>query len=358
MYPIIFAGGTGTRLWPVSRKESPKQIKPFLDGETLLLKTYKRILNIESAQNIFLSTNIKLFTEAKKELQGLPDKNFILEPLKRDTAPALALSLLKILKRNKDGIFVCVYSDAFIKDEKEYTRILKLGENIVKQNPNKILLVGINPSYPETGYGYIKSGEFFKNFEGDDVFNVDGFKEKPDLETAKKYLESTDYLWNPTVIMARADHFLGLYKKYLPEMYDILMKINEAIDTDDEDEVIADLFPIINPISTDHGILEKEKEMLVIPANFGWTDVGHWRAILDILSNDSNDNIELSNHIHTDSSGNLIYSLTGKLTATIGLENMIIVETEDALLICPKDRAQDVKKIVQKLEEQKLTKYL
>jgi len=358
MYPIILAGGTGTRLWPVSRKESPKQIQPFLDGETLLLKTYKRLINSAPTENIFLSTNISLFNEAKKQLKDLPLKNFVLEPVKRDTAGALGLSLLKILKRDKDGVFVYINSDAYIKNEKEYDRLLRLGESIIQKNPEKTLLIGINPTYPETGYGYIEVGNFLKKFNEDDVFIVNSFKEKPDLETAKRYLESAKYLWNPTLIIARADYFLSLYKKHLPEMYDILMKINEAIDTDDEDDVIADYFSQITPISIDNGILEKEKDMIVMPGNFGWTDIGHWRAILDILSEDGKDNVELTNHIHTDSFGNFIYSLTGKLTATIGLENMIIVETEDALLICPKNRAQDVKKIVQKLEEREMKEYL
>lgn len=357
MYPVILAGGVGTRLWPVSRRNSPKQIKPFLDGESLILKTYKRIKKIAPKENIFLSTNIALLKDIQDELYDLPNKNFVLEPVRRDTAAAFGLSLLKILKRDKDGIFVYINSDAHIKDEKEYERILKLGEQIIKEEPNRILLIGINPTYPETGYGYIEVGDFYKNV-GEDIFNVASFKEKPDLETAKRYLESSKYFWNPTLIIAKANNFLENYKRYLPEMYDILMKINEAIDTEDEDSVIEDLFSRITPISIDKGILENAREMIVLPGNFGWTDIGHWRAIADILSDEGKDNIELANHIHTDSSGNLIYSLTGKLTATIGLQNMIIIETEDALLICPRDRAQDVKAIVEKIEKADLKKYL
>ena len=358
LYPIIIAGGQGTRLWPVSRKNSPKQIKPFLDGKTLIYKTHQRLLKSTPAENIFLSTGKNLYEEVKKEVKGMPNENIILEPVRRDTAAALGLALFKIYKRDKNGIFVYINSDNFVKDEDKYNRILKSGEKIIEKNPEKILLVGIKPVYPETGYGYIKKGSIFKDYEKDRIFNVEKFVEKPNLENAKKFVESEDYLWNPTLIIAKAEYFISLYKKHLPEMYEKLKEISQYFETLEEGEKIAELFPQIDPISIDYGILEKEKDMLVLPADFGWMDIGHWRAIWDMLAKEDIDNVEFGKHVHIDSRGNLIYSINNKLVATVGLENMLIIETDDAIMVCPKTRAQDVKKIVKKLGENKMDEYL
>ncbi|MBU1179320.1 hypothetical protein KJ885_00055 [Patescibacteria group bacterium] len=358
MYPIIIAGGQGTRLWPISRRNSPKQIKPFLDGKTLLHKTYKRLLKSIPAENIFLSTGKSLINDARPEVAGLPEKNIILEPVRRDTAAALGLALFKIYYQDKNATFVYVNSDNFVKDEDEYNRILKLGGDIIKENFDKVLLVGIKPTYPETGYGYIEAGELFKDCNGDNIFNVRRFVEKPSIETASQYLQSGKYFWNPTLIIAKAEHFISLYQKHLPDMYGKLREMAKYFDTAQEEEVKEKIFPTISPISIDYGILEKERGMLVLPAEFGWMDIGHWRAIWDMSAKSQEDNVEIGKHIHIDSKGNLIYSKNNKLIATVGVENMLIVETDDAIMVCPKDRAQDVKKIVKKLDEQGEENYL
>ncbi|MCG2694318.1 mannose-1-phosphate guanylyltransferase [Candidatus Parcubacteria bacterium] len=348
--PIIIAGGQGTRLWPISRKGEPKQIKPFLNGKTLLKKTYERLLVNIPGENIFLSTTKLLRDAVKKEMEGLPEENIIIEPEPRGTAAALGLSLFRILKKDKDAIFVYINSDNFIKDEKEYHETLSVGEKIVLENPGKVLLIGVKPDCPETGYGYIKVGENAGKIDEHKFYSVKKFVEKPNLETAKQFLESGEYFWNPTLIIARADYFLSLYKKHLPDMYDKLLEITES------PEKIERIFPTIEAMSIDCGILEKESNMLVLPADFGWMDIGHWKAIWDMHALGIDDNIEIGRHIHLDSRGNLIYS--DKLVATIGLENMLIIDSHDALLVCPKDRAQDVKKIVEKFKEKNKEEYL
>lgn len=353
LYPIIIAGGQGTRLWPVSRKNNPKQIKPFLDGKTLLYKTFHRLLKLAPARHIFLSTNASIARQARKEVKGMPAKNIIVEPVRRDTAAALGLALFRLCKHDKSAIFVYINADNFVKNEKEYARVLKAGEKIIKKNPGKVLLVGIRPLYPETGYGYIKIGTKIKGEEK--IFYVDEFVEKPPLAKAKKFLSSGKYLWNPTLIIARAEHFLNLYKKYLPETYDLLKKISEG---PNETAATAELFPKINPVSIDYGILEKEKGMIVMPADFGWMDIGHWKAIWEMLYITGKDNVEIGKHVNIDSKQNLIYSENKKLVATIGLNDMLIVETDDALMICPKDRAQEVKALVKKMEEEGMEEYL
>ena len=358
LYPIIIAGGQGTRLWPVSRRKNPKQIRPFLGEKTLLCKTYERLLKIVPKEHIFLSTTKQLAEEAKRETLGIFDRHILAEPVRRDTAAALGLALAKLYKEDENSIFVYVNSDNHLKDENEYGRILKLGEKIVEENPDRVLLIGVNPGYPETGYGYIKTGQEFKKAGNDVIYNVEKFIEKPDLATAEKFLQEKNYLWNPTLIIAKTEYFLSLYKKYLPEMFLLLQEIGKAFGTPAENETIEKNFPQIKPISIDYGILEKEKEMLVLPADFGWMDIGHWRSIWSLLASDGQDNVAIGKHIHIDSSGNLIYSLSDKLFATVGLVNMLIIETDDAIMMCPKDKAQDVKKLVKKLEEEGMEKYL
>lgn len=358
LYPVIIAGGQGTRLWPVSRRSSPKQIRPFLGQKTLLNKTYERLLKIVPKEQIFLSTTKELVCEAKNETPGILERHISAEPARRDTAAALGLALAKLYQEDKNSVFVYINSDNFIKDEDEYGRILKLGEKIIEENPGRVLLVGINPEYPETGYGYIKMGQEFKKYGKDSVYEAERFIEKPDLATAENFLREKKYLWNPTLIIARTEYFLSLYAKHLPEMFEKLQEISGSFKALSESETIKKIFPQIKPVSIDYGILEKEKEMLVLPANFGWADIGHWKAIWGLLAENEHDNVEIGKHIHIDSRGNLIYSSSGKLVATIGLSNMLIVETDDALMMCPKDKAQDVKKLVKKLEEEGMEEYL
>ncbi|MEA3272730.1 MAG: sugar phosphate nucleotidyltransferase [Patescibacteria group bacterium] len=360
MYPIIMAGGSGTRLWPVSRKNSPKQVKPFIDNDTLLQKTYKRLLQGFKAENIYITISSELKETALKQLPSFPEGNFSLEPYRRGTAAALGLALVKIFHRDKNATFVFINSDNHIKNEPEFLRILNIAEKTLQSYPDYVMLGGIRPEYPETGFGYIKIGEIFNRqmHPPVEIYKVEKFVEKPNLETAKEFLASGNYLWNPTLIMGRADHFLNLFKKHLPETYDYLMEIEKYIDTPQEEDAIAQIFSLTTDIAIDYGIIEKEDKMLVMPADIGWSDVGTWRAIKDILTTTEKENIIKGRHIGVDSKNNLIYSSEKKLISTVGLENMIIIETDDALLVCPKDRAQDVKKIVNKIKEKGLEEYL
>lgn len=357
---VILAGGGGTRLWPVSRKNNPKQIQPFIGNKTLLQKTFKRIKSGFKLNDIYLSANQKHYALIKKQIPALPRKNYILEPEKKDTAAAIGLVAAHLAKNNPAEIFLTANADHYIQNSKEYIRIAKLVGKIVKENPDYTGLVGIKPTYPETEYGYIKINKLFEQQGDDEVFYGEKFVEKPDLKTARKYFDAWDYLWNPAMFCWRADHLLSLFRKHLPNHYLHLSKIQKAADTKSESAILNREFRKIKPaISIDYGIMEKIKKMLVVPADFDWVDVGHWRTVKDVLSKKAEDNVIKGKHIGHESKGNLIYSYSGKLVATAGVENMVIIDTKDCLLVCPKDKAHEIKKIVEELKKKKgYKKYL
>lgn len=350
---LILAGGTGTRLWPVSRKKSPKQIKPLLGKNTLLKDTVLRVKKGFGAKDIYLSVNQEQLKAMAKDLgKMIPKENYIVEPVKRDTAAAIGLASVFFCKKNPREIVATVNSDHYVKNTKEFLRTLKTAERVVKKYPKHLVLIGLNPTYPETGYGYIKLAKSVDQFGQDKIFTVEGFKEKPDLKIARQYLKSWAYLWNPAYFVFQPETMLDLFKKHLPDHYRILMKIKN------QPKQLAKEFKKIKKISIDYGIMEKAGKMLCLPASFDWADIGHWRTIHQALAKRKSDNIVKGKHIHLDSKGNLIYSYSNKLVATVGVRNFIIIETDDALLICPKNRAQEVKKIVEELERRGMKRYL
>lgn len=349
---VILAGGTGTRLWPISREKSPKQIKPLIGSKTLLQQTYQRIRNGFKPEDIFLSINQNQFAEIKRQLPSVRKDHFIVEPVKRNTAAAIGLASVILEKRYPNEVIATANADHYIKNEKEFIRILKLAERVVKDNPKNILLIGVNPNFPDTGSGYIKLNKQIKIYNKDKVFSVECFVEKPDLKTAESYLKNWAYLWNPAYFVFRPQTMLANLKDCLPHHYKILMAIKNQPDK------LNSLFPKIKSKSVDYGIMEKAKNLLCLPASFDWVDIGHWQTLQEVLAGDKSKNVVKGKYLHIDGTGNLIYSYTNKLIATIGIKNTIIVETENAILVCPKNRAQEVRKIVEMLEKRKMREYL
>lgn len=358
MKVVILAGGGGTRLWPVSRKATPKQTQPFIGGKTLLQATYQRLLRGFARNDIYISTNVQQRATIAQQLPDLLRRNYILEPEKRDTAAAIGLVAVTLAKRSPHEVFTICNADHYIRNVREYVRLTRVADRVVRENPAYTVLIGIRPTYPETGYGYIKINKIFTQVGDDEIFFGQRFIEKPNLETAEQYCRSWDYLWNTAMFSWRVDHLLRLYARYLPRHYASLMRMQRAIGTSSEGQTIRREFKKLKPISIDYGILERTRKLLVIPATFDWADVGHWRAVKDILSRQPSDNVVRGRHVGIDSSNNLIYSYTGRLIATAGVKDMVIVDTEDCVLVCPKKRAQDVKKIVEELEHKKMKRYL
>lgn len=368
MYAILLAGGSGTRLWPVSRKNAPKQLQPILGSDTLLRSTWKRLRKGLPATSILVVTGEAQAECIRQDLPELPADNLLIEPMKRDTAAAIGFGVAVVLARDPKATVATINSDAYVKDEKEFWRVLKVAATAAKKT-SRIVLVGVRPSYPETGYGYIKMGSQAMRFRRpkghDDIFDVEGFREKPDLETAKSYVAQWEYLWNPTLIVAEARTLMNAFKTHLPKTWRELettrkswARLRQGFGGQATRKVLGRAYARIDPISIDYGVLEKEKKMLVVPADFGWADVGHWRAVHDVLAKRPGANVTRGRNLAIDSEGNLLYSFTGKMIATAGLRDMIVIETEDVVLVCPKSRAQDVKKLVEAIERKKMKKYL
>lgn len=347
LYPIILAGGTGTRLWPVSSQANPKQFKALLGKYTLLQKTYQRTLKGFDKENVFVVSAQSSINVIKEQID-IKGENILLEPIAKGTAMAIGYAALKLSMADPEAIIVTINSDHHIKKENRYLEALKKAEQIIEKNSQAVLLFGVKPVYPETGYGYIQ----YEPIVGSDYGKVISLKEKPDSATAESYINSGNFLWSPGIFVFKAKRLLELYKEFLPVTHKALMAIAQGEDLTQQYQRVED-------ISIDYALLEKMKDMLVLPVDFGWADIGHWRSLRDIqLADNSDINVTNSKNVLLDSKGNLLYSFSNKLVAAIGVENMILVETDKAIFLCPADRAQEVKKILAEMSSSDLEEYL
>lgn len=324
----------------------------------MLQKTYHRLRRGWRPNDIFVSTSFSQWPTLRRQLPQVRRAQYFLEPAKRETAAAIGLAAAYLHKRHPQEIMVTANSDAYIKETDEYIRVLKTAERTARRHPDQTILIGIKPRFAHTGLGYIKMKRQVDTVGRDKVFLVEKFVEKPDAKTAARYVASWQYLWNPAMFVWRVDSLLEKFRQHLPTSYRILQQIEAAIGTPREISTIKRLFPKMQKISIDYGILEKDKSMLVIPANLTWSDIGDWSAVFDMLSDHPRANVLHGRHLLHDSHGNMIASYSGKMIAAAGVENMIIIETSDAILVCPRDRAQDVKQLVRLMEAEVWHKYL
>ncbi len=360
LYPIIMAGGVGRRLWPISTGKTPKQVSPFLDGETMLTKTMRRLAHRWRPGELFVATSREVSSVVRRALPQVPASHFSIEPERRETAPALALAVLRLHHHDPKAAFVYINADNFIKNEAEFHRVLRLGEKIIHKHPRRLVIIGVRPTYAEPGLGYIKMGREEKGLgtKKDHAYAIESFVEKPDAARAAEFIASGKYLWNPTLIMARADNMLALYRRHLPVIASCLERIRPVLGTRKERMVIDRTFRKMTRIDINRGILEKEKGMLTIPAEFGWTDVGHWKSVHEALSPHPDHNVTRGEVVTIDSRGNFLFSESGKLIATVGIHDTVLVETKNAILLISKYRAHEVKQVIEEMEKRGLNKYL
>ena len=353
VYGVNMAGGVGTRFWSLSRQEDPKQFLNLSGKDRRIKGTIDRIATVADKENIFIVTNVTQVPKMETAVAGRVAKDHILsEPSARNTAACIGYAALEILKKYGDGIMCIFPSDHFIKNQAAFTEILTEAVKAA-ETEDKLITLGITPTFPSTGYGYIK----FDPKDTGLAKQVVEFKEKPDEETAQRYVESKEYAWNSGMFIWKASTILESFRSLLPDVYEPLMKIAEAMNTPREAQVIEEIYPTIPSISIDYGILEKSPDVKVISADMGWNDVGSWDNLGVLYDADEQGNVVAGKHIGIDTRDSIIYG-SKRLITTVGVENLIVVETEDAILVCDKSRAQDVKKIVDQLKEEGQQEYL
>lgn len=343
---VIMAGGRGERFWPRSRNNYPKQFLSLTsDGETMIQKTVARLGSLVAAEDVFVVTNANYAGLVREQLSELPEENILLEPAARNTAPCIGLAAAVIRKKYGDAVMLVLPSDHLIKFNQMFLDTLRTAVSVAESGTG-LVTVGITPTYPETGYGYIHFGD---NGGRPGVYNVKRFVEKPNIELAKEYVNSGEYLWNSGMFVWKASSIEANLNRFLPDMTEGLKKIAEAAGTAGFDAVVEEVFPKFRSESIDFGVMEKASEVYTIPGNFGWDDVGSWLALERINRTNEYGNM-VQGDVVSINTKNTIVCGGKKLIATVGIEDLVIVDTDDALLICAKDSTQDVKKVIENLK--------
>lgn len=351
LFAVILAGGSGTRFWPLSREKTPKQLLKVFGDTTMIQQTVSRLTGSVSDRNIYIVTGEKYAYDINDQVAEICVSGkfrTIIEPVARNTAPAAGLAAVYIRKRSPDAVMAIMPSDHIIQKGDAFAQVLRQAVNAAGKG--YLTTIGIVPDRPETGYGYIKKGLPLGKPGGKEGFAVDRFVEKPTLRKASEYIRSKKYLWNSGIFVWRVSDILREIKRQLPDLYRGLLEIEKVIGKEKEQETVSSVFGNLVPVSIDYGIMEKASKVAVIPADMGWSDVGSWRALEDIAEGDKKGNIVMGNVIDIGSRDSIVYA--GKrLVATVGLKNMVVVDTPDATLVCNKSHAQDVRKVVDSLKQ-------
>jgi mannose-1-phosphate guanylyltransferase len=342
------AGGVGSRFWPVSTKKFPKQFHDMLGtGDSLLQKTFKRLAKVIPQKNILIATNKKYKELVLSQLKGVKEQQLLLEPAMRNTAPCILYAALKIKQENQDAVMIVAPSDHWIDDEATFIDNIKTAFTACEKN-DMLMTLGIQPTYPNTGYGYIA----FEN-SASEIKKVTQFTEKPDIATATRFLKSGNYVWNAGIFIWSVKSISTAFENYLPEMNTLFCKGNAVYNTDFEDDFIEDNYGHAENISIDYGIMQQAKNIYTLPVDFGWNDLGTWSSLYDKLDKDKAQNAVVNaNIIFKDASGNMVRTSKNKHVVIQGLDDFIVVEKEGVLLICPKKSEQEIKQIVSQVKEQ------
>lgn len=351
-HAVIMAGGAGTRLWPLSRKDSPKQFQKFIGNQTLIQQTYERILKSVPTENIWVMTGEQYVDLVKEQLPHLKSEQIITEPVGRNTAPATGLAMLHIAKVDPEAIvFGLLPADHFVGKVEVFTEAVKSIFSFIERNRQYVVTIGINPTEPNTGLGYIKMGEQLEKIGGNKVFKVESFHEKPDLETAQKFIEQWEYLWNGGYYLFSVPDMIKHYQRLLPST---LEKLEQFIQKPTDTE----LYKSIDAEPIDKAIAEKLDTLAVVPVDMDWSDIGNWATLQEILGGDgAPKQVIVGHHIGINTERSFVFG-SKKLIATVGLEDVVVIETDDAILVARRDAVQDVKKVVEQLQEQEKHQYL
>lgn len=352
LFAVIMAGGVGSRFWPRSRKNLPKQLLKIFDDQTLIQSTVNRLKPLIKNENIFIITNKIQANEVKRQLIHIPEKNIIVEPFGRNTAACIGLASIIIKSIDPNAVTLVLPADHIIKHEEIFLNTVYNAAKFASQSDG-LVTIGINPTRPETGYGYIQIDE---NQVAENIYKVITFAEKPNYATAVRFLQSGDFLWNSGMFIWKVETILSEIKTYMQDLFELLSDIELSLGTNSFEEVLKKNYGLMKKISIDYGIMEKSKRVYLTKGFFLWSDIGSWEEVYQLSVKDQNGNASVGN-VYLDSVlDSYVYS-PKNLTAVIGVDNLIIINHEDTLLVCRRDKAQDVKKIVDYLKINGLDKF-
>jgi mannose-1-phosphate guanylyltransferase len=355
LYALILAGGLGSRLWPKSRNALPKQFLNLTGQETMIQTTVRRILPLIPAERIFVVTGERYTDLVRQQLPALPESNIIAELSGKNTGPAIGLGALHIAQADPEATMVVLTADHLIPNEVVFRQAIQAAEALAKEG--RLVTLGITPTGPETGFGYIQRGQKLGGYQGLDTYQVAAFLEKPALPMAQKFYESGEYYWNSGMFIWQVPKLMAEFQSHLPDFAAQLEQLGQAIFHNNGTNV-ADIWDQIKSESIDFGLMEKAKDVAVVPLDAGWNDVGSWAALYSELAEAPGHNVAINaEHLSVESQGILIQG-NGKMIATIGLENVAIIQTDEVVLVCALDKTQDVKKIVTQLQAEKRSDYL
>lgn len=355
-YIVIMAGGIGSRFWPMSRSSYPKQFLDILNtGKSLIQWTFERFASFVPAENIYVVTSQEYTAIVKEQLPEMPEENILGEPSRKNTAPCIAYISFKLMQKDPQACMVVAPADHIILDNTSFTKVCLEALTFVAKD-NAFITLGIKPTHPNTGYGYI---QYEQHAIIDNVYKVKTFTEKPNLELAKEFVSSGEFLWNAGIFVWQVKNILSAFEKYLPEMYDVFAAEKEKFNTPEEEKTLNDIYSLCTNISIDFGIMEKADNVYVIPSSFGWGDLGTWNSAYENLEKDEFQNaIAGDNVLAIESSNCMVHAPKDKLLLIQGMNDYIIVDTADVLLVCKKDKEQEIKEYVGKVKRQKGDKYL
>ena len=351
-YAVIMAGGGGTRLWPLSRKNHPKQTLRFGRPRTLFQMAVDRLENLVTPERILVVTVADQAVMLQEQVPSIPQENYLLEPMPRGTASVVGLAAVALQHRDPQAEMIVLAADHIIENVPYFQKVVRSGLSVARQG--YLVTLGITPTFPSTGYGYIQFGEELGNFEGLPVFRGMKFKEKPALELAEQFLASGDHAWNSGMFIWTVERILREIHRSMPDLEEKLLDISLQWDTPLRQKILQEVWPTIHPQTIDFGVMEKADQVAVIPAReLQWNDVGSWDSLFDVLEKDPQGNILVDGeHLLLDTQNTLIISdAPGRLVATIGVDNLIVIDTGNALLICPRDKAQQVRQVVDRLKQ-------
>jgi mannose-1-phosphate guanylyltransferase len=358
LHAVILAGGSGTRLWPLSRKGEPKQALRLIGDRTMFQHAVDRLSPLFPMERIFVVAGPAIAESLRPQEPELPPGNFILEPSGRDSAPAAGLAAIRLLSQDPDAIMAIVTADHFIGEAEQFRAVLAAAGEVA--STGAIVTLGIRPTYPATGYGYVAAGEALTIVDGFRVYRSAGFREKPNLQTAMQFIEDGRYSWNSGMFILRADRLMGEYRSQLPDLHASLVRIAGDLGSSNEESGLRAEWEGVRRVSIDYGIMEHASDVAVVPVELGWSDIGSWASLLDVLECDEKGNVLQGTSVALDTKKTLIRCEggEGRLVAAIGLEEMIIVDTPDVLLVCPRSRAEQVRELVKRLEAEGEHRYL